>query len=135
MSIFINGASGKQYPFEQYPFDALFSNHAAVYIYYSPSLEGLNGITINCPYAYIGETEDLRRRMREHLSNNDNGHNLCALAHGSTCLLVHYAPVPFVAQGFALTPKQYVEYIESDLLSAYKTPCNKKENTWTTPYN
>lgn len=129
MNYNVPGRNGNQYLFTRYEFFDVFPELAGVYIYINRQLRMLPGR--DHPFIYIGETENLKARISAHITNNDNGEHKCAIANGADCLLIHIAPVPFVAAGIRhITPKQYVNNVQNELLGIYNTPCNTQLNTW-----
>lgn len=129
-TVTIQGVSGTEYQFTKHDFIDTFYQLPAVYIYVSSKCELIPDFSH--PFIYIGETDNLHKRMAAHIAKNDKGEHVCAMNNnGADYLLVHYAPNPFPAQGIKFhTAKDYVEAVQNDLLHLYDTPCNTQHNTW-----
>jgi hypothetical protein len=98
------GASGTEYPFTAYSRDHVFEPIGAVYFVTrrERSEDGTHGHV----RIYLGQTGDLAHRPFDHKTP-------CFDEHGADCLCVHAEP----------SESKRVN-IESDLVHAFKPPCN-----------
>jgi len=101
------GQSGKEYPFEVQPLDAVFRALPANFVYARQDEEG-NWIPI-----YMAQTRDMHQRLEGHVSLDD------AISNGATHIHVHYCTA---GQAARCTE-------ERDLLLRWKPVCNESSET------
>jgi len=96
------GQSGKEYPYEIYPFDTPFRPLPGNYIYAKQLADG------DWSPIYIAQTRDLHQRLEGHVRVED------AIANGATHLHAHYATA---GQAARCTE-------EHDLIQRWRPVCN-----------
>lgn len=114
-STYFSGKTGATYCFHVHEIGTEFIDSPGVYIFCAiPTFAGLiDALGSIYKPIYIGETEDLGRRLYTRLHHHH--HFKDALEHGAT----HIAVMP------AMTPDERTR-VERDLIAAYQPPCNRE---------
>ena len=103
-TVSFTGLSKKQYVFDVWKTDQQFRDTGAIY---AISRRYPNGNTYSHDVAYFGQTEDLSARFEDHHKQD------CFEEHGANCICT-----------LVENDEDLRCAIETDLIRAYKPPCN-----------
>jgi len=109
-TVVLYGEIREPYQFEVYPIDSKFEDVGCVYVYSKK-------INDSWEYIYIGKTNELARRLREHENGNERS-DKCIRESGATHIFVYLDDTE-------LSRSQ----AESDILKGNSFSCNIKENS------
>lgn len=102
----LKGASGEEYEFDVYPADTTWRDDVACVYYISKRTKKSDGTGTHTKI-YVGETDDLRERLRNHHKQ------ACFDRNGYNAISIHMDS----------SSRSRLE-IEADLVDALKPPCN-----------